>query len=93
MRRLLGIAAVLGLLAVAGCAWPMKRLCCPGMVKASIRFDNAQLAGPQGAIITEVANVHTNDAVRHCDPKANDHFLGKRAQSSSLMTERVWKRS
>jgi len=36
-----------------------------------------QLAGPEGAIITEVANVHTDSAVRHSDPKANDNFLGK----------------
>ena len=36
-----------------------------------------QLAGPQGAILTEVANVHTNSAVRHADPAINDHFLGK----------------
>jgi len=36
-----------------------------------------QLAGPEGAIITEVANVHTNTAVRHSDQKANDNFLGK----------------
>ena len=32
-------------------------------------------AGPQGAIITEVANVHTNSAVRHTDPAMNKHFL------------------
>lgn len=37
-----------------------------------------QLAGPEGAIITEVANVHTNTAVRHTDPRINDHFLGKK---------------
>ncbi|MCX7044773.1 MAG: hypothetical protein NTX50_04695 [Candidatus Sumerlaeota bacterium] len=36
-----------------------------------------QLAGPEGAIITEVANVHTNDAVRHADKALNDNFLGK----------------
>jgi len=36
-----------------------------------------QLAGPEGAIITEVANVHTGSAVRHADQKANDHFLRK----------------
>lgn len=34
-----------------------------------------QLAGPEGAIITEVANVHTNSAVRHTDPVLNDFFL------------------
>lgn len=36
-----------------------------------------QLAGPQGAIITEVANVHTDSAVRHSDKAINDAFLGK----------------
>jgi D-lyxose ketol-isomerase len=35
-----------------------------------------QLAGPEGAIITEVANVHTNSAVRHTDPALNKAFLG-----------------
>ncbi len=35
-----------------------------------------QLAGPQGAIITEVANVHTDRAVRHSDPAINAYFLG-----------------
>jgi D-lyxose ketol-isomerase len=34
-----------------------------------------QYAGPEGAIITEVANVHTNSAVRHSDPKLNEYFL------------------
>jgi D-lyxose ketol-isomerase len=37
-----------------------------------------QLAGPEGAIITEVANVHTDTAVRHSDPGVNDFFLGKK---------------
>lgn len=37
-----------------------------------------QFAGPEGAIITEVANVHTNDAVRHSDSKINDNFLENR---------------
>jgi len=36
-----------------------------------------QLAGPKGAIITEVANCHTDSAVRHSDQKMNDNFLGK----------------
>jgi len=36
-----------------------------------------QLAGPEGAIITEVANVHTDSAVRHADKAMNDNFLGK----------------
>jgi hypothetical protein len=34
-----------------------------------------QYAGPEGAIITEVANVHTNSAVRHTDPAMNKYFL------------------
>jgi D-lyxose ketol-isomerase len=36
-----------------------------------------QFAGPQGAILTEVANVHANDAVRHQVKAINDYFLGK----------------
>ena len=36
-----------------------------------------QLAGPDGAIITEVANVHDNSGVRHQDKPSNDNFLGK----------------
>jgi len=35
-------------------------------------------AGPEGAIITEVANVHSNDGVRHLDPVINNTFLGKK---------------
>ncbi len=35
-----------------------------------------QYGGPEGAIITEVANVHTNEAVRHTDPVLNKNFLG-----------------
>ena len=35
-----------------------------------------QYAGPQGAIFTEVANYHTNHAVRHSDPALNRAFLG-----------------
>ena len=35
-----------------------------------------QFAGPQGAIITEVANVHDNGTVRHLVKAINDHFLG-----------------
>jgi len=34
-----------------------------------------QFAGPEGAIITEVANVHTDSAVRHSDKALNDFFL------------------
>ena len=36
-----------------------------------------QFAGSEGAIITEVANVHVNEAVRHQVKSINDHFLGK----------------
>lgn len=36
-----------------------------------------QYGGPEGAIITEVANVHTNEAVRHQDVALNKNFLGK----------------
>ena len=36
-----------------------------------------QFGGPEGAIITEVANVHTDSAVRHSDKAVNDNFLGK----------------
>jgi len=36
------------------------------------------IAGPEGAIITEVANVHTDNAVRHSDRAINDNFLGKK---------------
>lgn len=35
-----------------------------------------QFGGPDGAIITEVANVHTDAAVRHSDKAINDNFLG-----------------
>lgn len=35
-----------------------------------------QFAGPEGAIITEVANVHDDSGVRHSDPAINDNFLG-----------------
>ncbi|MCL4201503.1 MAG: hypothetical protein KJ000_03350 [Pirellulaceae bacterium] len=34
-----------------------------------------QFGGPEGAIVTEVANVHTNSGVRHTDPKLNEFFL------------------
>jgi D-lyxose ketol-isomerase len=34
-----------------------------------------QYGGPQGAIVTEVANVHTSSAVRHTDPALNKYFL------------------
>lgn len=35
-----------------------------------------QFGGPEGAIITEVANVHTDASVRHSDKAINDNFLG-----------------
>ncbi|MCY2992203.1 MAG: twin-arginine translocation signal domain-containing protein [Planctomycetota bacterium] len=49
----------------------------PGMfVKlAKVETRHWQYAGPEGAIITEVANVHTNSAVRHSDPVLNKNFL------------------
>ena len=34
-----------------------------------------QFGGPEGAIVTEVANVHSNAGVRHTDPVLNDYFL------------------
>lgn len=36
-----------------------------------------QFAGKEGAILSEVANGHVNEAVRHLDKGINDHFLGK----------------
>jgi len=42
---------------------------------AQVESRHWQFAGPEGAIITEVANVHTNSAVRHSDPKLNEYFL------------------
>jgi hypothetical protein len=35
-----------------------------------------QLGGPEGAIVNEVANVHSDKGVRHLDPAINKHFLG-----------------
>jgi len=35
-----------------------------------------QFGGPEGAVITEVANVHTDSGVRHQDKAMNDYFLG-----------------
>ena len=35
-----------------------------------------QVGGTEGAIISEVANVHTDAAVRHSDRAINDNFLG-----------------
>ena len=34
-----------------------------------------QFGGPDGAIVNEVANVHSGDGVRHSDKGINDHFL------------------
>ena len=36
-----------------------------------------QFAGPEGAILTEVASVHDESGVRHSDESINDHFLGQ----------------
>ncbi|MDR0536343.1 MAG: D-lyxose/D-mannose family sugar isomerase [Puniceicoccales bacterium] len=36
-----------------------------------------QQAGPQGAVIIEVANVHTNSCVEHLVPAIDKHFSGK----------------
>ena len=36
-----------------------------------------QYAGKEGAIVTEVANVHDGSGVRHLDKKINDYFLKK----------------
>jgi D-lyxose ketol-isomerase len=49
----------------------------PGMfVKlAKVESRHWQFAGPEGVILTEVANVHTNSAVRHTDPALNEAFL------------------
>ncbi len=44
---------------------------------AEVQSRHWQLAGPEGAIITEVANVHCNGCVRHSDQGINDNFLGK----------------
>lgn len=42
---------------------------------AEVESRHWQLAGPNGAIITEVANVHDDKGVRHTCPAANDWFL------------------
>ena len=42
---------------------------------AEVKTKHWQWAGPEGAIITEVANVHSNSAVRHQDKACNDFFL------------------
>ncbi|TWU39769.1 cupin domain-containing protein [Novipirellula artificiosorum] len=50
----------------------------PGMFVplAEIKSRHWQFAGPEGAIINEVANLHTDSAVRHSDQAINDNFLG-----------------
>ncbi len=49
----------------------------PGMFVplAEVKTRHWQYGGLEGAIITEVANVHTDSAVRHSDKKMNDFFL------------------
>lgn len=42
---------------------------------AKLESRHWQYGGPQGAILSEVANYHTNSAVRHSDPALNDYFL------------------
>jgi hypothetical protein len=51
----------------------------PGMFVplAKVGTRHWQYGGPEGAIITEVANVHTDSAVRHSDPALNAYFLGQ----------------
>ncbi len=49
----------------------------PGMFVplAEVKTRHWQYGGPEGAIITEVANAHTDSAVRHSDKEMNDFFL------------------
>ncbi|MDR1509076.1 MAG: hypothetical protein LBS53_05515 [Synergistaceae bacterium] len=49
----------------------------PGMFipLARLATRHWQIAGSEGAIMTEVANAHDNAAVRHTDRKANENFL------------------
>ena len=42
---------------------------------SSVGSRHWQFAGPQGVILTEVANAHDNASVRHTDKVANDAFL------------------
>jgi D-lyxose ketol-isomerase len=44
---------------------------------AEVGSKHWQYGGPEGAIITEVANCHTDSAVRHADPALNKFFLGE----------------
>lgn len=50
----------------------------PGMFVplAKVESRHWQFGGPEGGIVTEVANFHTNAAVRHSDPALNKNFLG-----------------
>jgi D-lyxose ketol-isomerase len=54
-------------------------VCGPGDFTPLVRVGarHWQLAGPEGAIMSEVATVHDDSGVRHSDQAANDHFLGK----------------
>ncbi|MHC4253934.1 MAG: twin-arginine translocation signal domain-containing protein [Planctomycetota bacterium] len=51
----------------------------PGTFVPLVRVESRhwQFAGPEGAILTEVANVHTGSAVGHSDPAADKHFKTK----------------
>ena len=42
---------------------------------AKVLTKHWQFAGPEGAIITESANVHDDKGVRHSDPVANKYFM------------------
>lgn len=42
---------------------------------AKVGAKHWQYGGPEGAVITEVANVHTDAGVRHADPALNEYFL------------------
>ncbi len=48
----------------------------PGEVATLMRptSRHSQIAGPQGAIMSEVANFHDNDGVRHSHPVADKTF-------------------
>jgi D-lyxose ketol-isomerase len=42
---------------------------------AEVESRHWQYGGPQGAIVTEVATIHTGSGVRHTDPVLNEYFL------------------
>lgn len=44
---------------------------------SSVGSRHWQMGGPEGVILTEVANAHDNASVRHSDPVANKAFLGE----------------